>query len=80
MSATATGYIREKLDELDKAKKDERAARARVAELAALVKQLVSSNEIPEGEDLDRAKRLTRPPRSSGGAHGAPKRKPGAHG
>lgn len=75
MSDTVTGYVRAKLDELEQAKMDERKARERVADLAALVKQLISSNEIPEGADLTRAKRLTRAPRSSGGAHGAPKRK-----
>jgi hypothetical protein len=76
MAANATGYVKDKLNELEQARQAERDARRRVTELQALVKQLLASNEITDADDEKRARRLTRPPRAS---HGAATRKTGAH-
>jgi hypothetical protein len=67
-TAVTTNYVRAKLDELDEAKRVERAARQNVADLTALVKQLHASNEITDPADKQRAQRLLRPqyPRRSG--------------
>lgn len=76
MTTETTNYVRAKLDELDQAKQVERAAREKVADLTALVKQLHASNEITDPADKQRAQRLMRPPRSS---HGGTTRNPRAH-
>jgi hypothetical protein len=75
MPTETTSFVRLKLDELDQARKDARAAARRVEDLQALVKQLLASNEIAADADKKRASRLTRPPRAGSAGHGPTRRK-----